>query len=53
MASAMWFTIGTFYAWRNVNDSFKKLEPAYEDDFVAIYRLRDLEASCPAMAVDA
>ena len=41
------------YAWKNVTDSFKQLDPAYEDDFVAIYRLRDLEASCPALADDA
>ena len=30
-----------------VADSFAAIEPAYQDDFVAIYRLRDLRESCP------
>lgn len=37
-----------FYDWQYVADSFKSVDPAYADEFVLIYRLPDLRASCPA-----
>lgn len=42
----------SFYNWKNVTDSFKNVDLAYDDEFVSIYRLRDLQASCPAPAAD-
>lgn len=36
------------YDWQYVGDSFKSVDPAYADEFVLIYRLPDLRASCPA-----
>ena len=36
-----------FYNWRSVRASFEYTTPSYSDDFVSIYRLDDLRASCP------
>lgn len=35
------------YYWERVIDSFRYVDPAYSDEFVAIYRLSDLLSSCP------
>ena len=35
-----------FRDWLAIGDSFRYLEPAYRDDFVSIFRLRDLRAGC-------
>ena len=36
-----------FQNWADVKDSFEIVEPSYSDDFVSIYRLSDLQDSCP------
>ena len=36
-----------FRNWENIVDSFQSVTPSYSDDFVSIYRLADLRASCP------
>ena len=35
------------YNWRAVRDSFDSATPSYSDNYVSIYRLDDLRASCP------
>ena len=35
------------YNWRAVRDSFDLATPSYSDNYVSIYRLDDLRASCP------
>ena len=36
-----------FYHWEKVIESFRYVDPAFNDDYVSIYRLTDLLASCP------
>ena len=37
-----------FYFWERQFESFRYVDPAYNDDYVSIYRLSDLVASCPS-----
>ena len=34
--------------WHKIRASFRDIRPAYADDYVSVYRLGDLRASCPA-----
>ena len=36
-----------FYFWERHIESFRYVDPAYSDDYVSIYRLKDLLESCP------
>ena len=36
-----------FWFWERILDSFQSVTPSYSDDFVSIYRLADLQESCP------
>ncbi len=37
-----------FYFWQRHIENFRYVDPAYSDDYVGIYRLKDLLTSCPA-----
>ena len=40
------------YGARRVGESFRGVTPAYQDEFVSIYRLGDLRAGCPEALAD-
>ena len=37
-----------FYFWERHIENFRYVDPAYSDDYVSIYRLKDLLESCPS-----